>query len=115
MSRITRQSAARIELPDGGSCERIIDLASEVRQPPAPEVFEVAPGLFGVRHLPMLPMVRMHTDDMADESRPIITDGVPFWPEAGAEVFTGPLCADCDARAHVLTDPDQTSATPTRR
>lgn len=103
MSRITRPSAARIGLTVGGSCSRVIDLAA----PPAPEVFEVAPGLFGVRHLPLLPMTRMHTDDMADDSRPILTDGVPFWPEAGAEVFIGRVCDDCDSSVHVLTDLDQ--------
>jgi hypothetical protein len=107
MSRITRQRAPRMELPDGGSCSRIIDLASEVYGPPAPEAFEIAPGLFGVRGLPVLPMVRMDTDDMADDSRPLITDGVPFWPEADDAVFTGRLCDDCEPRVHVLTGTDQ--------
>ena len=107
MSRIARQRAPRTELPDGGSCSRVIDLASEVYEPPAPEAFEVAPGLFGVRDLPVLPMLRFDTDDMADDSRPLITDGVPFWPEAGDEVFTGRLCDHCEPRVHVLTDTDR--------
>jgi hypothetical protein len=107
MSTIAR--GGRIALPGGGSCSEVIDLANEhgPAAPPAPEAFQVAPGLFGVRNLPLLPMVRMHTDDIADDSRPILTDGVPFWPEPGAEVFTGALCDDCDPRVHVLTGTDR--------